>query len=153
MTKTEFLQELNEALQGEVPAGVIQENMRYYDNYISQELTKGRTEEDIMEELGGPRIIARTIIDSSEAAGESGQSGTYYTQGSGSGEESERPSMNAHYTNLNKWYWKLLFAAVLIFILVMVFTIVGGFFSLIFRFAGPLIFIWLVYSLFKGMRR
>ena len=31
MRKTEFLQELREALQGEVPASVIQENVRYYD--------------------------------------------------------------------------------------------------------------------------
>ena len=34
MRKTEFLQELREALDGEVSASVIQSNISYYDQYI-----------------------------------------------------------------------------------------------------------------------
>ena len=70
MRKSEFLQELKEALQGEVSGGVLQENLRYYDNYITQETAAGRREEDVIDEIGSPRLIARTIIDSSEAAGD-----------------------------------------------------------------------------------
>ena len=40
MRKTEFLQELREALDGEVSASVIQSNISYYDQYISQEAAK-----------------------------------------------------------------------------------------------------------------
>ena len=67
MEKEEFLRTLGGALSGEVPQHIIQENLRYYDNYISDEMRKGRTEADIIEELGGPRIIAKTIIDAAEA--------------------------------------------------------------------------------------
>ena len=74
MRKTEFLQELREALDGEVSASVIQSNISYYDQYISQEAAKGRREEEVIEEIGSPRLIAKTIIDSSEGAGETGQS-------------------------------------------------------------------------------
>lgn len=153
MTKTEFLQELNEALQGEVPAGVIQENTRYYDSYISQEKTGGRSEEEIIEELGGPRIIARTIIDSSEAAGEAaGQTGAYYSQSDSYSSGSDQgPTMKRY--DLSKWYWKLLLLVVVIVFFALIFTVVGGVFSLLFRFAGPLIIIWLLFSMFKGMRR
>ena len=63
MRKSEFLQELKEALQGEVSGGVLQENLRYYDNYITQETAAGRREEDVIDEIGSPRLIARTIID------------------------------------------------------------------------------------------
>ncbi|MFR3283620.1 MAG: HAAS signaling domain-containing protein [Clostridium fessum] len=70
MRKTEFLQELREALDGEVSASVIQSNISYYDQYISQEAAKGRREEEVIEEIGSPRLIAKTIIDSSEGAGE-----------------------------------------------------------------------------------
>ena len=70
MRKTEFLQELREALDGEVSASVIQSNISYYDQYISQEAAKGRREEEVIEEIGSPRMIAKTIIDSSEGAGE-----------------------------------------------------------------------------------
>ena len=46
MRKTEFLQELREALDGEVSASVIQSNISYYDQYISQEAAKGRREKN-----------------------------------------------------------------------------------------------------------
>ena len=39
--------------------------LRYYDDYIRSERQKGRSEADIMEELGDPRLIARTILDTS----------------------------------------------------------------------------------------
>ena len=67
MRKTEFLQELREALDGEVSASVIQSNISYYDQYISQEAEKGRREEEVIEVIGSPRLIAKTIIDSSKA--------------------------------------------------------------------------------------
>lgn len=49
---------------------MIRENLNYYNSYISQEMAKGRTVDEIVDEIGEPRIVARTIIDSSEAAGE-----------------------------------------------------------------------------------
>ena len=121
MRKTEFLQELREALDGEVSASVIQSNISYYDQYISQEAAKGRREEEVIEEIGSPRLIAKTIIDSSEGAGETGQGGSYTSgdaAGSGrtassyNGGFSERDDSglppNFHYIDLNKWYWKAL---------------------------------------------
>ena len=129
MRKSEFLQELKEALQGEVSGGVLQENLRYYDNYITQETAAGRREEDVIDEIGSPRLIARTIIDSSEAAGD------------------------VRYFNLNKWYWKLLLLVIVVFFMVTVITVIGGIFALLMRFAGPIILIWLIYTFIKGMRR
>ena len=115
MRKTEFLQELREALDGEVSVSVIQSNISYYDQYISQEAAKGRREEEVIEEIGSPRLIAKTIIDSSEGAGETGQGGSYTSgdaAGSGrtassyNGGFSERDDSglppNFHYIDLNK---------------------------------------------------
>ena len=70
MNKDEFLRRLEDALSGEVPASVIRENLNYYADYLSQELGKGRTMDEIIEEIGEPNIVARTIINSAEAAGE-----------------------------------------------------------------------------------
>lgn len=169
MRKTEFLQELREALRGEVSAAVIQENVRYYDTYISQETASGRREEDVIEEIGSPRLIARTIIDSSEAAGESGSysgESSYGDSGYGSGgygsdrgyTDSDGPKI--HYIDFSKWYWKLLAALaafavmfLLVAILSGVLTVVGGLMALVLRFAGPLLLIWLIYTLIRGMRR
>ena len=52
MNKDEFLRRLEEALSGEVPASVIRDNLNYYADYLSQELGKGRTMDEIIEEIG-----------------------------------------------------------------------------------------------------
>lgn len=155
MRKSEFLQELKEALQGEVSGRVLQENLRYYDNYISQETAGGRREEDVIEEIGSPRLIARTIIDSSGAAGnipEPGE-GYYENQGGGYGPQENRGGTGFHSINLNKWYWKLLLLVVVGLFMFTVITVIGGIFALLMRFAGPIILIWLVYTFIKSMKR
>lgn len=62
MTRQEFLEELKNALTGEVSPEVMMDSYRYYSNYIDEEIRKGRKEEDILEELGRPNLIARSII-------------------------------------------------------------------------------------------
>lgn len=169
MRKSEFLRELEEALAGEVSGGVIRENLQYYDQYISQQAASGREEEAVIEELGGPRLIAKTIIDSSEAAGDqpdggyggsgngSGRGG--YGSGSGSSgqygggqryEDRPQPDIPGfHYIDLNKWYWKLLLTLLLFGILLLVFSIVGGIFAILIRFAGPILLCILLYQLLR----
>ena len=44
MTRAEFLQGLKTELEGRVPYSVIQENIRYYDSYILDEVNKGADE-------------------------------------------------------------------------------------------------------------
>ena len=41
MTKKEFLHELQIALQGEMDQAAVNENLRFYDNYIMEESRKG----------------------------------------------------------------------------------------------------------------
>ena len=65
MTKREFLSELRMALEGNIPVQDIEDNIRYYDNYFAE---SGRPEREVCEELGDPRLIARTLIDSFTAA-------------------------------------------------------------------------------------
>lgn len=149
MKKTEFLKELEAALKGEVSPELTAENLRYYDNYISQETSKGRSEAEVIEEIGSPRLIARTIIDTSGGSGsyESGESSSSGSYGSGQGGYSR-----FHYVNLNKWYWKALIIAVLCLVLFTVLSIVGGIFAILFRFATPILIVLLVVSLLRNMR-
>ena len=146
MRKTEFLQELREALDGEVSASVIQSNISYYDQYISQEAAKGRREEEVIEEIGSPRLIAKTIIDSSEGAGETGQGGSYT-----SGDAAGRGRTASSYIDLNKWYWKVILSMVVIAILFVLFVLVGGIFTILIHLAGPILLIWLIYTFIKNI--
>ena len=190
MSREEFLRGLEEALAGEVPGSVVRDNLNYYSSYLSQELAKGRTMEEIIEEIGEPRIVARTIIDSTDAAADAGDYGAYedrssrdgygnggyggydsgrsgygngYDGGSrkdggyGSYEEDPRKrwfqSHNIHYIDLNKWYWKLLFGAIAILLIVLVFGIVSGIFALLIQLAGPILLILFLYWFIKSLRR
>ncbi|KIR01223.1 hypothetical protein P261_00037 [Lachnospiraceae bacterium TWA4] len=66
MDKKQFLRELSDALTGEVPRQVISQNIAYYEEYIESEKALGGQEE-VIEQLGPPRLIARSIIDAYEA--------------------------------------------------------------------------------------
>lgn len=63
MNKEEFLNELQESLLGEVSETEIRDSLDYYGEYINQEISDGKSEEDVMAALGGARLIARSIID------------------------------------------------------------------------------------------
>ena len=84
MNREEFLRGLENALSGNVPPSVVRDNLRYYDDYIRSERQKGRSESDIMDELGDPRLIARTILDTTPGAAE-GEYEEYHPFGSFAG--------------------------------------------------------------------
>lgn len=66
MDRETYLKELRIALQGQIPQERVNEHLRYYENYIIEESRKGRTESQVMEDLGNPRLIAKTIIDTTD---------------------------------------------------------------------------------------
>lgn len=70
MTKSEFLDALRRALNGNMAAASVDDNIRFYDSYFYTEETKGRSEAEILSELGDPRILARTLIDAADRAGD-----------------------------------------------------------------------------------
>lgn len=165
MSKEEFLRELEEALAGDVPEAVIRDNVSYYGSYLSQEMAKGRSVEEIVSEIGEPFIIAKTIIEHCEASGECAGDGSYESyqdsysdggsrsQGDGRGYGSQSPFSNMHYIDLNKWYWKLLAGVLLFLIVSLVFRLIGGVFVLLIRLSGPLLMFFLVYWIVKNFRR
>ena len=72
MTKVEFLTKLKESLNNDLTGVIVQENIAYYDQYIADEIRKGRSEQEVLDELGDPWVIAQTIIDTQENAKEQG---------------------------------------------------------------------------------
>ena len=84
MSKTEFLDILYNQLSGRMPEGNVAAHVQYYRNYIEDEQQKGRTETDILNELGDPRLIVRTLLDTEVGAGNPQNGSTYsstYSEG------------------------------------------------------------------------
>ncbi|WP_310601859.1 DUF1700 domain-containing protein [Anaerosporobacter sp.] len=69
MTKEEFIKDLRESLYTEIPSIEIESNIRYYSEYIDSQMSNGKTMDEVMSELGDPRLIARTIIETSKLSG------------------------------------------------------------------------------------
>lgn len=137
MNKGDFLEGLRQALSGEVPPSVVQENLRYYDEYIRTEIQKGRSESDVMAELGDARLIARTIIDTTPGAGEggyeayNGSAGRYQEERQQRQQEPAGGRGSIHYYDMNKWYWKLLGLLLVVGIFFVIVTVVSGLLSLV----------------------
>lgn len=68
MNKQEFLKILADALHMELSSEEVTQNIVYYDGYVTDEIRKGRTEQDVIDSLGDPRMIAKSILEASYAA-------------------------------------------------------------------------------------
>lgn len=87
MNREEFLRQFREALEGKVSERVISENITYYRDYINHQVNSGRSEGEVLRELGDPRLLAKTIEESSRfTKGAGGNQRSYgstaYEQGS-----------------------------------------------------------------------
>jgi len=90
MNKIEFLSALREKLQEELSQAQIQGHIRYYDNYISQEIQSGKNEEEVIAALGDPTLLARTILET--PGNGNSDYGTYYNS-----EETGTPTKTQFY--------------------------------------------------------
>lgn len=159
MTKQEFLEKLRLALNGRVSSVQLMENLRYYEDYINTEIRKGRGEEEVLADLGDPRLIARTIV-------ETGGGGSGEFQGSGDGAEEyasgggnrqrgfrERDRRNRApeetssgvFFRLPLWVWAVLVILVVVLVLSLVFSIISALLPVIL----PLLLVVFLVKLFR----
>lgn len=155
MNKQEFLDILRKSLEGEVAPNIIEQNIKYYDQYISSH--SDTTDKDVFKELGDPRLIARTIIETDRIAKQKGYAqGNRYDNSSTNHNQTDDDNMKStSFTRPKsifssiKWYHKLEVLLV-IFILLSILYLIGRLFVKLFVLFGiPLLFILVIYILFR----
>lgn len=99
MRQEEFLVSFQEALTGEVSDRIVQEHVCYYKKYINEQISMGRTEQEVMISLGNPRLLAKTIVDSSKYAGDTQESTAYQRAYSQSSTSQEYARTNTYQNN------------------------------------------------------
>ncbi len=78
MTKIEFLSVLRGRITGSIPTSEVESQIDYYSAYIDGRIGAGLTEEEAVDELGDPLLIAKTVIESTDRAAEAaGYDGPY----------------------------------------------------------------------------
>lgn len=63
MSKEEFLEGLEKALEGEMGINDIGKNIKFYSDYIDSEIRKNKPDEEVVRGLGDPRLIAKTLLE------------------------------------------------------------------------------------------
>jgi hypothetical protein len=148
MTKIEFLEKLRSALGNDLSGSIIQENVDYYNEYITNEVRNGRSEAEVIAELGDPWVIARTIIDSVENRSDEVDN-TYDTgngyDGYGRGERDYNGNIQMY--RLNTWWKHLLVILGIVGIIVIIVAVIGGLVSLLAPLLIPIIIVMIVVRL------
>lgn len=151
MNKTEFLNILEESLKGEVSQNIIDQNITYYDQYISK--ASSEEEAQVLEELGDPRLIARTIIEAERMSKQRNQRSYTYNESSYYNQdrmyEDLPPKRKGIFTSNLKWYHKLAMILLLLIIFSILIFIGRIVFRLFFFLGFPVILILLLLILFR----
>lgn len=161
MTKNDFLDQLRNTLNGELPESEIDSNMKFYEDYINTKNSE-MEESRVMEQLGDPRLIAKTIIETYQIShaplyhnikhnsayqdAHATDEDNYKSRHDEYGRNTERyAGHNVTGFSLN-WFQKLSLILILIIVIVML-VVVGGILIRIFFSIGlPLIVIYLFYK-------
>ena len=137
MTKREFLDKLKKALANDLSGNVIRDNVDYYNDYITEEVRKGRKESEVIEELGDPWAIAKNIITSEEIKGNTGETYDSYeperqrSQTYEQGYDEESGHRGVHVFGLDTWWKKLVLLLGIIGVIVLVVAVIGGIISIL----------------------
>ncbi len=155
MTRSEFLSQLRDALESDLGSSAVQENVNYYNHYISEETAKGKSEEEVLESLGDPWIIARTIIDAADGTDratvyESG--GSSYSSSGAQQNYQQRSNSGMHVFQLGTWWKKLLLILFVIMIVVLVVAVISGLMQLLAPILVPILLIMIIVRIIGGRR-
>lgn len=165
MDKQEFLGTLRDALQDEISLYEIEEQLRYYSAYISDD-AEGKTEEEKLKELGDPRLIARTIIDAAGIKKDSSYHSYYENRKDEDGNSKEayqdytNGELREKYSNVwsyswnsLKWHQKLIAIVLVVLVLTLIVSLVAVginlFFSVVLPIIVVVILVKLLINLFK----
>ena len=170
MTKNEFIEELKTQLAGAVSGEVIRESVTYYSNYIEDQIRTGKSQEDIIQELGYPNMVAKSIIDANQnqdrrtgeerASAQKQKEQEKQNQKKGFHAETNangKTSLKYGKFDFSAWYAKVLFAIFIVLAVGLVIALVLGIIALAWYVIIPvgivLLIVWFLVKLFSNHSR
>ena len=145
MTKQDFILELRMVLSGKLDSSKIDAHARYYEEYINAEVRNGKSEKEVLEMLGNPRLIARSILDAE------GVSGNAYAQDGATADESG--SYSGSNTDGYLRPKKIVLPSWLLLLLVVltILAVIGIVVAVVWWLAPMILVIWLIVFLVKTL--
>ena len=147
MRSSDFLLQLKKALENELSAAQVQDNVEYYKNYIKEEMKSGKSEQEVMDMLGDPWAIAKTILLEEKM---SGPQESINSEEVWSDQEQKQQSQKIQVFGLDTWWKKAAVILGVIAIIILIISLILGILSIVLPIAIPLI---LVVTIFNMLRR
>jgi len=143
MDRETFLLKLRQSLTGYISPEEVDQHVEYYRDYINMQIRMGESEESVMNGLGDPRLIAKSILSANEAGVEDAEY-----------REEEAPTRSdrhvvINHTNLPAWLVLLIVGIVLLMIVLIVGKIIISLSWIIF----PVIVIAIIVKYFRDWMR
>lgn len=140
---------LRSQLAGQMQEGKAAAHIRYYEDYIQSQVRGGRSEQEVLQELGDPHLIAKTLIDTDDGSTQEDY-GEYSSYGSSYGNETELPHQQEKrwkkVIDLSTWHGRAVVIAAAAVIIILLILIIGV--------AIPfLLFLQLFFIFFHGWRK
>lgn len=129
MSKQEFLQELRKCLKKTLSKEKADEIIEYYDAYIDYRKLEGFLEEEVMEELGNPRLIAKSILELEEK-------GAMHFDDMPKNGSIEPYKKMPQFAN---WWEAVLFILAILIIVCLILKIIGSILSIVTPFLVPIL--------------
>lgn len=128
MDRTQFLETLRSQLAGQMHEGKVAAHVRYYEDYIQSQVRSGRSEAEVLAQLGDPRLIAKTLLDTDADSGgdiyeEEAYSGSAYSDRETSQGSVERRNFKL---DLSTWYGKAIVIVIAVVAIIALVTIIGA---------------------------
>lgn len=152
MNKQEFIEQLRRSLSSINDYTFVNDTISYYENYIESQIRMGKSEEEVMRELGDPRLIAKSIRATHVEEEETDSQGTkreYQDTAYSSKGRHTLLNINGRQINMPSWLLKTLTIIILVVVFYLVFTIL--------RWMAPFIcigiFAYMIYRIITGRGR
>lgn len=168
MKKQEFLNILRSALSDSIPSNAIQYHIEYYNDYITSEVRMGKSEEEVIESLGNPRLIAKTISSAKDynhtSQNEHKENYQYDNEAKQNQDAFRKKGFTMDYNNeggidykygrlkLNSWYGKLIGIVIAIILCIFVFLVLGGLTFVFMKLLIPLLIVIVIVALIRRRR-
>lgn len=128
MGKSEFIQQLRRSLSSINDYTFVNDTISYYENYIESQIRMGKTEEEVMRQLGDPRLIAKSICatrEENEKEEFAKDSSNGYTDASNQKGAYTILNLNGRQMRMPSWVMKILTIVIVALVLILLFTILS----------------------------
>lgn len=141
------------ALEGQVSDFIISDNINYYRNYIENEISNGKNEEEVLNMLGDPRLLSKTIIEMHSTDDNTNNANSEYSKNNYDKNNQEDENNTNNFQN-PKYHSFMGIKGCLITIIVLfvLFVILKFVLSIAIYFAIPICLILLIVGIYRRLR-